>query len=234
MKGDVADRSKVEWFRGVDFSNNGPHIHQLPPRRNCWGECFLKVEPAPEGGRCVRPIIPEWGKSPDGCNAVKATGVDCPFGVARGYQQLLAGEVVDLDDRNCDDEFKSRRTDMRAGKTVCGYKVLKRGLYFHRTKHVQPACGMRTVPGFLHWLLDHELKLTERCLQERRNELVCCRLAENARYVEAHPRLFLYSAIERIWESGKLACLNEDSLQAIAQYKDSREWHFHKLQVKDR
>lgn len=130
---------------------------------------------------------------------------------------------MDSDEKYCNDELKSRRTDQWARKAVSKYEVIKHGLRFNCAQHVQPACGMQTVPGFLYWLLACELRLEGRGLGERRAMLERCRVARNAPYVEAHPRLFLYSAMERIWGSMKPPCLGEDSLRAIARYRDRRK-----------
>ena len=132
------------------------------------------------------------------------TAVDCPFGTTAGFEALLRGEMPTNDH---DDGFKTRATDRLLRQHIAAYKTNQdwrqregkerrdRASYFNGGSHVQPTVGLQIVPAFLYWLgrelaPDAPREVRLRHLQE-------ARLA-NGPVVEAHPRLFLYSAIERI------------------------------------
>lgn len=162
----------------------------------------------------------------DSCTDVEVmTAIDCPLGTTAGFVDLLAGRIP----VHMNDGFQSRRTEdwargyVERYETVTSWKLQAGGrkgpTYFHRTSHIQPATAMRIIPACLDYVLD-QLSLQSGSQTERRGALIAARRGE-ARFVEAHPRLFLYSALERIHRASR-AALSLDTLAAAARYKSSK------------
>lgn len=145
-------------------------------------------------------------QSMGGDGEVARTAVDCPFGTSAGFMDLLAGRSP----RHSDDHFQTRETERKARERVKGYGVTARWAeltaaekgdatgvqFFNGGSHVQPTLAMRIVPACLNFLLEQG-SLKNASTKERLGALVGARRGEGP-IVEAHPRLFLYSAVERI------------------------------------
>jgi hypothetical protein len=191
-------------FHGIDFAN----------KKANHGECWI----VDDGQRLTASFAPPPG------GAVVRTAVDCPFGLTIAFSRLLQGRVA----RNeAVDVFKSRATERLLRTVVSEYQVNRdwqsrpkedreahpRASFFNGSAHVQPAVGMVIVPELIAWLADRVGDDTEARLLELR----LARLGEGA-VIEAHPRLFLYSAIERLRrQQGER--LSAELLDAVAGYK---------------
>lgn len=193
-------------YLGIDFAN----------REANHGRCWL----LDDGQQLVASFSkPEADPS--------CTGVDCPFGTTAGFESLLRGEKPAGDPAK--DGFKSRATELlmrshvRSFATNTAWKALAADQrddgssrdFFNAGSHVQSTLGMVIVPACINWLTDElasEGSAAVRLAAVRRARLGC------APIIEAHPRLYLYSALERIWGGGA-AHFNVAVLGTIAAYK---------------
>lgn len=190
-------------FHGIDFAN----------KKANHGKCWLS-----DDGASLTATF-----SPPSTGATR-TAVDCPLGTTLAFTRLLAGEVAK---NETTDVFKSRATERLMRDLVSDYqtnrdwqerpkterKRFPRASYFNGGSHVQPAVGMVIVPEALAWLADGAGSEKE----ARLNAMRRARLGQGP-IVEAHPRLFLYSAIERLRRSRSTPVPFEE-LDAIAGYK---------------
>jgi hypothetical protein len=88
--------------------------------------------------------------------------------------------------------------------------------YVNQTAHVQPSVGLVIVPAFLRWALCDQ-QLTQSQLVDARSG--------NGRMVEAHPRAFLYSIVERIYRVVGVESEDIDwkqQLTNVVRYKDKK------------
>jgi len=165
---------------------------------------------------------------------VRLTAIDCPLGTSQGFEMGLRGELSDVSE----DGWKTRLTERtlrsvveayatnQAWKTAKGQLRTKAaraqysGPYFHPTSHIQPSVGMVIVPALLQFV---GRQLCPDGKPDRRLEAIREARAGNGPIVEAHPRLFLYSLLERTQQSGQPIPL--ETLRAAARYKvkDSEE-----------
>lgn len=188
-------------FHGIDFANN----------KAKQGECWLR-----DCEETLRAVFTKPDEKPS------RTAVDCPFGTTVAFDRLLRGEGTN---GAAGDTLKSRATERLLRCVVSKYKVnldwkqrsahdrelFPRDVFFNGGRHVRPTVGMVIVPEFLGWLTDHAGSDTG----ARREALRAARFGDGP-IVESHPRLFLYSAIERI---RALVSLPSKDLDAIAGYK---------------
>jgi len=193
-------------FHGIDFAN----------KKANHGQCWLIDDGAHLSAR--------FGAAPS--ETLQRTAVDCPFGTTVAFERLLRGEPAT---NETVDVFKSRATERLLRRVVTEYQVNRdwqarsvadreqfpRASFFNGSSHVQPSVGMVIVPELLGWLADHAgTDAAARLAAMRR-----ARLGEGA-IVEAHPRLFLYSALERLRRLRGTPFTVEE-LDAIAGYKGS-------------
>ncbi len=197
-------------YEGIDFANEQKSV----------GWCFVL-----DDGQTLRVLLerPENGE-------VRRRAVDCPLGVNAGFFRLLGGVLTD-DHGN--DGYKTRYTERWLRAHVAGYRTNQRWLgrsaddrrkfprrsYFNGGSHVQPAAGLQIVPACLDWLL-RELAV-DQLPQDRLAAATAARRGE-ATVIEAHPRIFLYSAIERLFH------LNNDlvsfrTLNDVASYRSHKD-----------
>jgi len=205
----VRSRADVNIYEGIDFANKEDNI----------GRCYLV-----DDGRTLR-LRPDASK----IEHVKRVAVDCPFGTSFGFQQLLSGN------RPADaggDGFKTRETERWLRTHVRNYAINQRWLgrselereefprasFFNGGSHVQPTLGLQIVPACVAWLM--EQLLPDGDPTDRYRALCAARKGESS-IVEAHPRPFLYSVIERLWHT-QPGLLTLAMLDAVASYKDSR------------
>ena len=188
----------TRWFKGIDFANREQNI----------GVCCLEVT--------NRTLTVHFDTD---VSEVEATGIDCPFGTSLGFWRLLQGQDPGYDSK---DDFQTRHTDRWLREHLWNYhsntywreNVAENPQhYVNKTAHVQPTVRLQIVPGFLD-SFRKEVGNGQLAIA-----IKAARRGENA-YVEAHPRAFLYSAIERIWRSPASLTEPEKALRAVAQYKD--------------
>ena len=125
------------------------------------------------------------------------------------------------------DVFKSRATERLLREVVSDFRVnrewqrrskserekFSRASFFNGGSHIQPAVGMVIVPELLAWLADRAGARTD----ERLTAMRQARLGEGP-ILEAHPRLFLYSAMERL-RRDRGGPFSFEELDAVAGYK---------------
>jgi hypothetical protein len=187
-----------KWFRGIDFANNTSNL----------GECWV-CDDGTDLTTCI---------GPTGESAV-LTAIDCPFGTTRSFAALIGGRQPKF--KASDLTFKYRETEIWLRSHVNSYNTVKRWgqirgssktSYFNATAHIQPAAGMVIVPELLNGLLGGAYgKVT---LSDAR--LGC------GSVVEAHPRAFLYSAVERIDAACPATPLQLGTLDSVRRYKKDR------------
>ena len=152
---------------------------------------------------------------------VTSVGVDCPFGTSAAFVSLLLGVLPTTSE---DRTFQSRSTERwvrnEVGKTYQTCKLWDASArrehernYFHPTTHVQPAVAMRIVPNCLAWMIRQAPDGAS-----AKEFLLAARRAEG-RLVESHPRMFLYSMIERVHRLDAKAVTTQ-VLNAVAGYKN--------------
>jgi hypothetical protein len=130
-----------------------------------------------------------------------------------------------------DPSLATRATERWLREHVGGYQSVKlwddiakqaypeRDYYFWKTSHVQPAVGLRMVPKFLHWLLQQKNKLYPDLDPKMCPLLFFQKMRQGEGViVEAHPRMFLYSAIEKQYLSDKESVTRE-VMYKVASYK---------------
>jgi hypothetical protein len=202
--------TNLRYYRGLDFAN------RLANR----GECLLRDD--------GETLTAHLGHDQPSTFQVIKTAVDCPFGTTVGFEMALRGEpILDVED----DGFKARVTEHFLRTRAAGFRTTQdwraregddrrdypRDCYFHPTRHIQPAVGMVIVPQLLHWLAN-ELA-PGRGSEERLTQLRMARRGD-ACIIEAHPRMYLYSAVERIRLCLGVAIPFAD-LDAVAGYGDA-------------
>lgn len=174
-------------YEGIDFANKEENIER----------CYVT-----DDGQQLTTTFTRPDQYP-----IVRTAVDCPLGTTAGFLGLLQGELPP-DDGN---GFQVRRTEIWLRDTLWNYQTnqrwrdrndaereqFPRANYFHPTQHVQPTLGLRMVPACIHWLAEN--LAPDGTTEERLAALADARRGE-ASIVEAHPRPFLYSAVERIWQ----------------------------------
>jgi len=154
--------------------------------------------------------------------------VDCPFGTSAEFLDLLKGILPEKKPK--DKSYATRMTErvMREMvkddySTPCLWddtarKMYGRKHYFHTTTHIQPTVAMRIVPKCLHWLLEEYGKISGLSGQDFLEQL----RKGNGNIIEAHPRMFLYSAIERLYHlTPKI--VTREVLYNVADYKERAE-----------
>lgn len=191
-------------FHGIDFANKKKNV----------GHCWL----VDDGATLTASFIHR------GDFEATRTAIDCPFGTTVAVERLLRGEIAK---NRKPDVFKSRHTERLMREVISNYQVnldwknrsiderkqFPRASFFNGGSHVQPTVGLVIVPECLAWLQDRVGDGRE----ERREELRRARLG-TGRVVESHPRLFLYSAIEKV-RRVKGRPLSVASMDDIAGYK---------------
>ena len=193
----------ITYYNGIDFANLRHNV----------GTCFIAVDAA---GQTVAPLLQLEPDTP-----IAGTSVDCPFGTAVGFEALLRGEGPDACE--WDKGHKTRATEHWLRGTLWEYQSnqfwrqlsdTKPQHYVNKTGHVQSSLGLVIVPAFLNWCFaDQQLNLAD---------LVSARLGTSD-LVESHPRPFLYSAIERIFNAiGVEGADWRSVLTNVVTYKDKK------------
>lgn len=191
----------LDVFEGLDFANHSERE----------GRAFL----ADDGTSLTVSFEPPAG------TAAKRIGVDCPFGTSAEFVSLLSGVLPDsIEDRT----FQSRSTE-RWIRRVIGKEYQTCKLwdatarreydrnYFHPTTHVQPAVAMRIVPNCLAWIIRQIADGSSS------NDFILMARRGEGRIVESHPRMFLYSMIERVHRC-ETGVVITSVLNSVAGYKN--------------
>ncbi len=188
----------TRWFKGIDFANRQQNI----------GICYLAVTD--------QTLTAHFNDSDP---EVEWTGIDCPFGTSVGFSQLLLNQAPTYESG---DGYKTRRTERWLRSHLWEYETntyWRKNVasdpqhYVNKTAHVQPTLGLQIVPGFLDWFRN---EVSDAMF---RDAIEAARRGDNA-FLESHPRVFLYSAIEQIWRKLHPRRLTEHELRAVVQYKD--------------
>ncbi|MBN9118097.1 MAG: DUF429 domain-containing protein [Planctomycetes bacterium] len=208
----IAEKQQPACFEGIDWANESERL----------GRCYLIEEgnelrlerKQPEGVRCLR------------------TAVDCPFGTNAGFARLLMGELPTI----TEDKFKSRATEIWIRECVEDYRIVERWqaqrkgkkkatlpekykgvAAFLPTEHVQSTVSMVIIPEVLHWL-GQQISPTG-SVSDRQAHFSSARRGEG-QWVEAHPRMFLYSVLEKQSRTNPEA-VDMETVYAAIKYKDS-------------
>ena len=198
-------------FHGIDFANRDKNI----------GRCWLQDDGVSLQLRLQQPVEEEKDTR---------TAVDCPFGTSRGFGRLLQG-LLPPDEGN--DGYKTRETERWLRRHIGEFdshqkwrdrtdaekKLFPRRNYYHPTAHVQSTLGLQIVPQCLAWLMKTLCPDTE---PDIRLELLASARRGDAHIVEAHPRPFLYSAIERLFQH-EHQLITLDVLETVAGYKNPKK-----------
>lgn len=206
------------------MSDNLPHVDPA-------GDLYAGIDFANREERTGRCFVRDDGTSLTVCpvaaagNGVKKTGVDCPFGTSAEFYSLLSGVLPILP---ADGSCELRATERWVGRvieneyetprlwTVAACQRFGRQFYFFRTTHVQPSVGLRTVPFCLY-----RLGQWPDLPGDMSNKLKVARRGKGA-VVEAHPRLFLYSMVERVRRANARA-VTPAVLYRVAEYKGKKK-----------
>lgn len=195
----------TRWFRGIDFANSQEN------RRTC----FLMVEKG-----LVTPVLTEP------TSVVEMSAVDCPFGTTVGFMELLMGSVRKVEPSG---GYKARETEKWLRTYLWEFKSNKfwRGLahprrpqhYVNKPAHVKSTLELQIVPALISWFYgDAGATSDSQTLPQLRE----ARLGRGG-IVEAHPRAFLYSAIERIYREQPTNEVWKTVLGDVATYKDHQK-----------
>lgn len=192
-------------YEGIDLANGLDNL----------GRCFLC-----DDGQRLTVEIEEPG------TLIMRTAIDCPFGTTEGFEKLLHG---DWPTEQPIDGFKSRKTELWLKDHVEHYRIVQRWrgrteqereqhpdeAFFNRGGHIQPTLRMSIVPECLWYIANRFNK--ELPVEKRKQNLVDARRGDGP-WVEAHPRIFLYSMVERLFRADS-AVVDLDTLFMTARYK---------------
>jgi hypothetical protein len=176
------------YYEGIDFANHKANH----------GECVLQ-----DDGTSLRAFFRQH--RPTDIRFAR-TAVDCPFGTSKGFEAGLRGEILQDDGK---DGFKTRVTERWLRDRVSEFRTnqdwrtrdrearatFPRASYFNGGSHIQPSVGLVIVPELLHWLANR-LAPGGR-VADRLISMKAARRGDGP-IIEAHPRLFLYSAFEKV------------------------------------
>jgi hypothetical protein len=208
----IAEKEQVACFEGIDWANESERLGRCYPIEQ--GSELRLERRQPEGIKCLR------------------TAVDCPFGTNAGFARLLTGELPQM----TEDKFKSRATEILLRECVEDYRIVEqwqakrkrkttvtlpekyKGVAaFLPTGHVQSTVSMVIVPEVLHWL-GHQISPTGSA-EDRQAQFSSARRGEG-QWIEAHPRMFLYSLLEKQHRANPEA-VDLEMVYAAIKYKDS-------------
>jgi len=140
-----------------------------------------------------------------------------------GYPVAFLDLVNSLQTEGVEDsrQFKYRRTEILVGDKVAQLRLVQEANlrvphFFNGGSHLKPTLGLQIVPGAIREVMRLSGVSGDR-ESVRRATLHSARLGES-HVLEAHPRLFLYSALDRIRTGGGKP-LPEDVLKAVKSYK---------------
>lgn len=201
--------TEVRYYRGFDYANIREHR----------GICVVS-----DDGTTLRA---HFGNAIPNDAPISKEAVDCPFGTTRGFEAGLRGECCD---DSYGDGYKTRATEQWLRQHVRGFAInsdwrrrtkdqkkrFPRASFYNSASHVQPSLGLVIVPEFLHWLANEVS--TSKSAEHRLKRLAEARCGEGP-IVEAHPRVFMYSALERIRRSEPVPL---KVLDAASGYKDRK------------
>ncbi len=168
----------------------------------------------------INEVRPDYGPT---LLADDLAALDSPLGYPKPLTQLIQSlDQADAPERH----FKYRRTDDVVADHVADLQVVRDADnpdarvpgFFNRARHVKPTLGLQIVPGALRETI-RLLNLGEQEVRARVHVMEQVRCGDlGAQVIEAHPRLFLYSALNRI-RIGTDHPLPQDVLIAARDYK---------------
>lgn len=181
----------TKYFLGLDFANV----------QHANAKCLLKDE-AGEITLCPNSDVPTRERE------IARFALDAPFGLTKPMLELLQGTNYEGDA----DRLRLRETDRRVGALVKKMRIADRKQtklgghpLFNSGSHIHPPMAFQTLPNALREVL--RLERFSSPDSQTSSLLVESRLGLG-RVVEAHPRLFLYSLLERL--GGKYKTTTEE------------------------
>lgn len=198
-------------YEGIDFANI--ELNQ--------GHCYVS-----DDGQLLQVSL----ASPDEDALIQRRAIDCPLGVSKGFTQLIQG-YLPPDIGN--DGYKTRETERWLRGHAAAYESnqlwLNRGdverdqyprrSYFNGGAHVQSAAGLQIVPACIAWLFQ---QLAPDGQPDQRLAAASAARRGEGSIIEAHPRMFLYSAIERLYQNNP-DVVTVETLNVVAGYKETGE-----------
>lgn len=198
-------------YEGIDFANIQNNV----------GRCYV----ADNGHELhVLPVVPDPN--------IKLTrrAVDCPLGVSSGFTDLIQGHLPSDDG---EDGYKTRKTERWLREYAAQYRTnqlwrergeadraqFPRPSYFNGGAHVQSAAGLQIVPDCIAWLYRELRELAHNAEAGQRLAAAGDARRGEGMIIEAHPRMFLYSAVERLYNHNS-ALIAIGDLNDIAGYKE--------------
>jgi hypothetical protein len=195
-------------YEGIDFASVEANL----------GHCYVS-----DDGQALNVLFAVQHET----GAIRRRAIDCPLGVSHGLTQLVQGHLPP-DVGN--DGYKTRETErwlrghaaafhtnqLWLNRSDTEREQYPRPSYFNGGAHVQSAAALQIVPACIAWLLQ---QIAPNATQNQRlSAAKDARRGEGA-IVEAHPRIFLYSAIERLYRSDS-AAVTIETLNVVAGYKE--------------
>ncbi|MEQ8854776.1 DUF429 domain-containing protein [Gimesia sp.] len=194
-------------YEGIDFAHIQANL----------GRCYVS-----DDSQALQVLLTGPNKPED----IQRRAIDCPLGVSWGLTQLVQGHLPpDLGG----DGYKTRETERWLRNHATMYQTNQlwrarsnaereqypRASYFNGGSHVQSAAGLQIVPACLAWLLQ---QIAPDAKPNQRLAAASAARRGEGLIIEAHPRMFLYSAIERLYRSDSTVVTNE-TLNVVAGYK---------------
>lgn len=177
-----------------------------------------RVDLVDDGSRlAIKKVSKDLGPPLDGSHL---GAIDSPLGYPRAFADLIHALEITLGNER---QYKFRLTDDVMGDQVAqlpGVVEANRlvGEFFLSQRHVHSPISLQIIPRALREAL-RLLGLEHSSPRDRLREVAAARLG-SARLVETHPRLFLYSALERIRARRQMR-LPQEILVAARDYKSS-------------
>ncbi len=150
-------------------------------------------------------------------NGIRLTAVDSPLGTCKDFLTVLKEEIPESLN---DSKLKERKTEKYWRSRLSGFATQLPNTtdYFHRSRHLKSSAGLEIVPECIYCLL--------KSLQK--NGLKKARLGTpDAIFIEAAPRVFLYSIIERVRCELKQEgnAVPDKVVEAVRDYKEKSSIH---------
>lgn len=198
-------------YEGIDFANTETNL----------SHCYVS-----DDGQALQVLL----VLPNEREHIQRRAIDCPLGVSLGLTQLLQGHLPP-DVGN--DGHKTRETERWLRGHAAAYQTNQlwldrsdaereqypRRSYFNGGAHVQSAAGLQIVPACIAWLLQQIARDAD---PNQRLAVASAARRGEAPIIEAHPRMFLYSAIERLFRNDPTV-VTVETLNSVAGYKENGE-----------
>ena len=204
----ATNQEVAEFYLGIDFACIKKNL----------GNCLLRDDGAS--------LSLDFSKADK--RQVVCTAVDCPLGTSSEFLDVLNGKLpVNTNDKSLATRASERWIRQHVSDNYetasmwndAARKRYGRRWYFQETAHVQPTVAMRIVPKCLYWLLKEQ---GQRLPSKSGLEILQDARKGKGKVVEAHPRMYLYSAVEKQHQRNR-ACVTPEVLFNVAEYKNSPE-----------